>query len=114
MKKLLFIFLFLCSIGAKAQNYTITIDTVYVGNVGQYRANALTVQEPRIGLTATSFTVDVYLIYIDANGNTFAIPDEWGHYTVTLSFPLSATRNSLFTTWRTAILTAPNPDFILR
>ena len=100
----------------QAQNVqTITIQPITVGNLGQYSANAINIVPRPISNIAsdTTITVDCYLVNITASGTT-QVPAEWGMFTVTLSFPMASSRNSLLVTWRNAILTYPNPDLILR
>jgi hypothetical protein len=109
----------LCLIGFVSYGQSvqqITIQPIKVGNVGQYTVNALNVvPRPVINIaTDTTVTVDCYLVFVSGN-NTTAIPDEWGKFTVTLSFPLATERtNATLLSWRNAILTAPNPDLIIR
>jgi hypothetical protein len=116
MKKLLFALFLLASSVCYGQVQTITIQPITVGNVGQYTANAINViPRPITNIaTDTNVVVDCYLIYISGSSTT-AIPDEWGKWTVTLSFPLATARtNATLLAWRNAILTSTDPDLIIR
>ena len=91
--------------------YTINIQPVNVGNLGQWTCNSINVVPRPSELTDTSIIVDCYLI----QSSGAAVPEDlFGRFTVTLSYPLASSRSSLISTWKTAILTTPNPDLIER
>src|SRR6185369_4837361 len=94
MKKLLLSLAFLLISFVGFSQFQITIQPVTVGNIGQYSANGINVNVNQFNITDTSITFQCNLINISGN-NTTQVPDPWGSFIVTVSYPMNMTRTTL-------------------
>ena len=94
--------------------FQILIQPVNVGNVGQHSANAINIVLQPFEITDTTIICRCNLINIISASNQVQVPDPWGYFEVPVSWPLNQNRIQLQASAQAAILTFPNPDFVLR
>lgn len=92
----------------------ITIQIVHVGNIGQYSANGINVTVLPFDIDDTTITLQCNLVNIIGAGNVVQVPDPFGGFQVSISYPLNMTRVTLRGNAQTAILASATPPFVIR
>jgi hypothetical protein len=111
-KTILFISFLLISFSGFSQ-FQITVQPVRVG-VGQYSVNAININPRPYLLTDTVVTLECYLINLNADGSSNAIPENVGKIIKDVKWRMNVTKTQFLILARDSVLNTVSPPFVIR